>query len=104
VTLDLNRQTWATHDHATPDEKHRAARYVASQADDAADCRQLLDALGLLPKRLVVEHGMPGYRAGCRCPVCRKANSERLHRQRKRTSPPTTTTTDTPGNTTGGKQ
>jgi hypothetical protein len=47
---------------------------------------------------------MPGYRAGCRCPVCRKANSERLHRQRKRTSPPTTTTSDTPGNTTGGKQ
>jgi hypothetical protein len=31
------------------DEQQRAARYTASQAADADDCRQLLDALGLLP-------------------------------------------------------
>jgi hypothetical protein len=89
VSLDLNRQTWGIHDHATPDEQKRAARFVASQARDAADCRQLLDLLGLLPKRLIVEHGMRGYRAGCRCPGCRKANQERLHRQRSKTASPT---------------
>jgi hypothetical protein len=83
MSLDLNRRTWGVHDSAAPEEKEAAARYVASVAEDAADCRQLLDALGLLPKRLtVVEHGMPGYRAGCTCKRCRKANQNRNRRQR----------------------
>lgn len=33
----------------TRGEQRQAALYVASQAEDTADCRQLLDALGLLP-------------------------------------------------------
>lgn len=80
--LDLSRQTWGPHDHATVDEKEAASRYVASVAEDADDCRQLLDLLGLLPKRLTVEHGMPGYRAGCTCKRCRKANENRIRGQR----------------------
>jgi hypothetical protein len=35
----------------TDEEKHRAALYVASRAQDADDCRLLLDALGLQPSR-----------------------------------------------------
>ncbi|MBC2903195.1 hypothetical protein [Streptomyces cupreus] len=102
MSLDLNRQTWGIHDHATPDEKQRATLYVASQARDAADCRQLLDVLGLLPKHVVAEHGMRGYRQGCRCPLCRKANTERTYRQKtKRTGEPATTTADCPINTKG---
>jgi hypothetical protein len=97
MSLDLNRQTWGVHDSATADEKEKATRYVASVADDADDCRQLLDLLGLLPKRLtVVEHGMPGYRAGCKCPVCMEANRIRNQEQRR------TTVVDAPINTTRG--
>jgi hypothetical protein len=56
-----------------PDIRRRAALYVAGIARDAADARQLLDALGLL------EAPAPA--------------------RRKRTDPPTTTTTDCPINT-----
>jgi hypothetical protein len=35
----------------SPQEKQRAALYVAAQADSADDARELLDALGLLPAR-----------------------------------------------------
>jgi hypothetical protein len=69
-------------DEATEDEQQRAALYVASVAVDKADCTHLLAVLGLLPKRLTVGHGMAGYRAGCRCKRCRKANTERNRRQR----------------------
>ncbi|WP_033307386.1 hypothetical protein RFN58_07125 [Streptomyces iakyrus] len=79
---DLNRRTWGPADEATPNEQRRASLYVAAMAGDAADCRQLLDVLGLLPKHLTVQHGMRGYRAGCRCKACRKANTERNRRQR----------------------
>jgi hypothetical protein len=97
VSLDLDRQTWGVHDTATTDEKTAASRYVASMAVDAADCRLLLDVLGLLPKRLTVtEHGMRGYRQGCTCPVCRKANQARSQQRRA------TTVVDAPINTTTG--
>jgi hypothetical protein len=83
MSLDLNRRTWGVHDTATAEEKEAAARYVASVAEDAADCRQLLDLLGLLPKHLTVtEHGMRGYRQGCTCGTCRKANAKRNERQK----------------------
>lgn len=36
----------------SPHEQRRAALYAASQATSAADARELLDALGLLPARL----------------------------------------------------
>lgn len=32
-----------------PSERDRARRFVASQAEDAGDCAELLDALGLAP-------------------------------------------------------
>lgn len=83
MSLDLNRQTWGVDTTATASEKRAATHYVASIAVDADDCRHLLDILGLLPKRLTVtEHGMPGYRAGCTCKRCRKANQNRNRRQR----------------------
>ncbi|MFE7954442.1 hypothetical protein [Streptomyces sp. NPDC057413] len=56
---------------------------VAGHARDAADCRQLLDMLGLaLPKprrapgRPTVDHGHGDHRTyikGCRCTRCREA-------------------------------
>lgn len=97
MSLDLNRRTWGVHDEASPQEQQRAARYVAAVATSADDCRQLLDVLGLLPKLLTVKHGMPGYRAGCRCKRCRKANANRTQKQRARHA---TTTADCPINTT----
>lgn len=99
VNSDLARRTWGVHDEATPDEKARASRYIASVADGPADCRLLLDVLGLLPALLTVEHGMPGYRKGCRCKRCRKANANRNQRQRA-AAQRTTTVTDCPINTT----
>lgn len=91
---DLSRRTWGVNDEATPAEKEKASRYVASVADSPADCRHLLDVLGLLPRLLTVDHGMPGYQAGCRCERCKAANKRRLKRQRA------TTTADVPINTT----
>lgn len=35
----------------TPAEQYAAARYTASRSQGAADCRELLDALGLLPAK-----------------------------------------------------
>lgn len=101
--MDLTRQTWSPKDEATAAEKDAAALYVASVATGPADCRQLLDVLGLLPKRLTVTHGMSGYRQGCKCKRCRRANANRLQRQRaKRASVPATTTADCPIDTTTG--
>lgn len=85
--LDLNRQTWAVHDHASGREKRAAARYVASRSADATEAAQLLAMLGLLPAHhpavmRPTDHGITGYRLGCRCKRCRKANRYRLQRQR----------------------
>lgn len=100
--LDLNRQTWSPHDNASVDEKKQASLYVASVAADAEDATQLLAMLGLLPRHHPAimrpdEHGMRGYRLGCKCPICRKAKRAR-DASRKRAGAPTTTTT------TGGLQ
>lgn len=96
MSSDLSRRTWGPHDHATSEEELKASRYVASIARDKADCVQLLDALGLLPALARVEHGMPGYQAGCRCKTCRRANANRTRRQR--TAIRETTTADAPIN------
>jgi hypothetical protein len=108
--LDLNRQTWSPHDKATVDEKQTASLYVTSVAEDAADATLLLAMLGLLPRHHPAvmgsdEHGMRGYRFGCRCHTCRKAKRTRDAVQRKRTTTPTTAA-DAPINTTttGGPQ
>ncbi|MFJ8785008.1 hypothetical protein [Streptomyces sp. NPDC102476] len=82
MTLDLNSRTWGPQDEATPAEKTAATRYVASIATSPADCRHLLDVLGLLPRRRITEHGMTGYRQGCRCALCKRANTARNRRQR----------------------
>lgn len=79
---DLPRPDSLTLGNNTPEERRRAARTTADHARDAADCRDLLDKLGLLPATRVRTHGMPGYRAGCRCKRCRHANAERNRRQR----------------------
>lgn len=94
--LDLNRQTWSPHDAATVDEKKQASLYVASVAADADDATQLLAMLGLLPRHHPAimrpdEHGMRGYRIGCRCRECRKAKSKQDNR--RRTGAPANTTT-----------
>jgi len=69
----------------SPEELRRAALAVADRATDAADCALLLDALGLTGKttRLIdIEHGMRGYRKGCKCPTCTAANRNRNREQR----------------------
>jgi hypothetical protein len=91
---DLESRTWGRHVTATAEEKTAATRFVASKAVDADDCRLLLDVLGLLPKA-VTEHGMAGYRQGCRCRLCKRANAARTRRQRA-----VTTTANAPINTT----
>lgn len=108
--LDLNRQTWSPHDTASVDERQAASRYVASVSTDAEDATRLLAMLGLLPRHHPAvmrpdEHGMRGYRLGCKCPTCRKAKRARDTVQRKRAGIPATTT-DAPINTTtaGGPQ
>jgi hypothetical protein len=84
---DLTRGTWGPLSLATPEECRKASRYVASQARDKQDATELLAILGLLPARHPAmirpdDHGLIGYRLGCRCKPCRKANSNRLDRQR----------------------
>lgn len=79
---------------STRREQQAAARYIASRATDSADCRELLDALGLLaaatqrgPGRPRGEypHGHPGrYAQGCRCNDCTAANTERCRNQQQR--------------------
>jgi hypothetical protein len=51
MVVDLTGRTWSTKEEAAPDEKQRAALYVASVAHDKADCTHLLGALDLLPKQ-----------------------------------------------------
>jgi hypothetical protein len=86
-------------------EEDRARRTIAARAIDAADCALLLEVVGLLPgheSRLTrITHGMPGYRLGCRCKRCRKANANRNVQQRARQRE--TTTADAPINTTTGE-
>lgn len=78
----------------TPEQQHAAALYAASRSHDAADCRQLLDALGLLgierikPQRgrprKTYDHGQAGmYARGCRCQECKDANARRCRQQRQ---------------------
>lgn len=72
----------------TADIRRRAALHVASKAVDKADATQLLAALGLLPKGHPAtlrpqDHGMRGWRLGCRCTVCRKAKSDDNRRSAK---------------------
>jgi hypothetical protein len=108
--LDLNRRTWSVKEQATSSEQRVASLYVASVAADAADATHLLAALGLLPRHHPAvmradEHGMRGYRIGCRCKTCRKAKRARDTAQWKRAGIPATTTADAPINTmTGGLQ
>jgi hypothetical protein len=96
---DLERRTWQPADVATRDECAAARKVIAAHATDSDDEQRLLQALGLAPNE-ITEHGMPGYRAGCRCPVCRKANRSRCAAQRARHA---TTVTDAPINTTTGE-
>ncbi|MDX2513894.1 hypothetical protein PV355_01765 [Streptomyces stelliscabiei] len=72
----------------TADIRRRAALHVASKAVDKADATQLLAALGLLPRAHPAvlradEHGMRGWRFGCRCTKCRKAKSDDNRRSAK---------------------
>lgn len=71
----------------TADTRRAAALHVASKAVDKADATQLLAALGLLPKGHPAtlrpqDHGMRGWRLGCRCVICRKAKSDLDRRMR----------------------
>ncbi|MDX2763362.1 hypothetical protein PV729_45510 [Streptomyces europaeiscabiei] len=71
----------------TAETRRAAALHVASKAVDKADATQLLAALGLLPKGHPAtlrpqDHGMRGWRFGCRCPKCRKAKSDDNRRVR----------------------
>lgn len=84
---DLTRGTWGPLSLATPAECRKAALYVTATARDKADATQLLAVLGLLPATHQAmirpqDHGLIGYRLGCRCKACRKANTTRLQRQR----------------------
>jgi hypothetical protein len=60
--------------------------WVAGRARDAAECRQILIMLGILPDPLSL--GMHGrfrqYLAGCRCEACRAANAEMVRKARQR--------------------
>ncbi|MFI0768573.1 hypothetical protein ACH4TQ_27355 [Streptomyces sp. NPDC021218] len=69
----------------------KAALVVADRSRGPADCRQLLEALGLVlpaPKRRgrprgEYDHGHPAkYAQGCRCDACRAANTRRCARIR----------------------
>lgn len=70
-----------------------AALTVAAYTKDAADCRQLLDMLGINPApkrgrgrpRGEYEHGdAKKYAQGCRCTECRSAHAERHRMQQQR--------------------
>lgn len=68
-------------------QRDMAARYVAAHASSVADCTELLAMLALLPAGHPAtirpeDHGLPGYRLGCRCKQCRKANANRSVRER----------------------
>lgn len=78
----------------TPSEK-AAALTVADKAQSVADCRELLDMLGLLPEdRSVPDTSVVGvdlglghgrfrmYLAGCRCNPCRAKNAEMKRKAR----------------------
>lgn len=77
---------------AVTEQTRRAAIAVADRAKNADDCRQLLEALGLVepqPKRrgrppVDHGHGHPAtYQKGCRCDDCREANRNRCAEDRK---------------------
>lgn len=68
-------------------ERRKAQLYVAAKGTDKTDRTQLLAMLGLLPSshpgaHRPADHGLRGYRLGCRCKECRKANAARCARQR----------------------
>lgn len=72
-----------------------AAVVVAEHSGDAADCRALLDALGLLTATRrhtgpAFPHGhVRGYWRGCRCAACTAAVGayQRMYRDRLRADP-----------------
>lgn len=91
----------------SPEELRKAALAVADRAIDAADCALLLNVLGLTgtSTRLVdIEHGLRGYRKGCKCPTCTAANRNRNRKQRSALKQ-ATAAADAPGNagTEGGR-
>lgn len=70
-------------------ETRKAALTVADRAHDAADCKQLLDMLGLIPDLMTEEprdkrkHGTPyTYRTGCHCDQCTAAHTARCRERR----------------------
>lgn len=79
---------------AVADTNRRAVLAVAAHARDAAECRELLDMLGITPPkpkrgrgRPPVDHGHGDYRTyakGCRCTDCRAANAKRQRGQQRR--------------------
>jgi len=88
-----------TNDHlsgsSSGQEQRSAALFVASRATSAADCRELLDALGLLDAPAATRkrgrprgdypHGHAArYTQGCRCQECTAANTERCRGQQRR--------------------
>jgi hypothetical protein len=87
MAAELSGHTWTHLGSATREECEKARKYVASKATGVEDCTDLLAKLGLLPAGHPAtlrpqDHGLPGYRKGCRCKRCRKANSMRLERQK----------------------
>jgi hypothetical protein len=86
---DFTGHTWTHLDTASRAESDRAARYVTGMAArDKADATHLLAVLGLLPAGHPAtlrpsDHGMRGYKVGCRCERCVKWNRNRLDRQKK---------------------
>jgi hypothetical protein len=85
---DFTGRTWGHLDTATRSEQEKAARFIASKADGVGEATELLAMLGLLPPGhpatiRSVDHGMPGYKQGCRCTQCTRANRQRLARQRR---------------------
>ena len=69
-------------DGSSEDDLHRAALQAVLAGRSVPEREDLLKAIGFLATPRPVVHGMPGYRKGCRCKSCRKANAARCRRQR----------------------
>ena len=93
-SADLPRFEHLTLGGNTPDERHRVALHAVLAADTVPERKHLLDVLGLLAT-LPRTHGLDGWREGCVCKRCRRADT----RHEMKASVPTPTTTDCPINT-----